>query len=59
MPKVLSAFSALSFAGITGEVSSHWLKKLVNLWNRKKITQKAHTGRGPETIGEMSAQMAG
>ena len=25
------------------------------MWNRKKITKKAHAGRGLETIWEMSA----
>jgi hypothetical protein len=27
-----------------------WKKVLVNQWNRKKITKKAHAGRGLETI---------
>jgi hypothetical protein len=31
-------------------------KVLANQWNRKRITKKAHAGRGPETIWEMSAK---
>ena len=31
-----------------------WKKVLVNQWNRKKITKKAHAGRGHETKWEMS-----
>jgi hypothetical protein len=30
-------------------------KGLANRWNRKRITKKAHAGRGLETIWEMSA----
>ena len=37
---------------ITG---ADWKKVLANQWNRKRITKKAHAGRGPETIWEMSA----
>jgi hypothetical protein len=29
-------------------------KGLANLWSRKKITKKAHAGRGQETKWEMS-----
>jgi len=29
-------------------------ERFANLWSRKKITKKAHAGRGPETRGEMS-----
>ena len=32
-------------------------KDLANLWSRKKITKKAHAGRGLETIWEMSVYM--
>src|SRR5208283_3116159 len=28
-------------------------KRLATLWSRKKITKKAHAGRGPETIWEI------
>jgi hypothetical protein len=31
-----------------------WKKVLANRWNRKRITKKAHAGRGQETIWEMS-----
>jgi len=30
--------------------SEDWKKVLANQWNRKKITKKAHAGRGPKTI---------
>jgi hypothetical protein len=36
---------------ITG---TDWKKVLANQWNRKKITKKAHAGRGHETKWEMS-----
>jgi hypothetical protein len=36
---------------ITG---TDWKKVLANGWNRKKITKKAHAGRGQETTWEMS-----
>ena len=42
------------FQRITG---ADWKKVLANQWNRKRITKKAHAGRGPETIWEMSAQV--
>jgi hypothetical protein len=32
-----------------------WKKVLANLWNRKRITKKAHAGPGQETKWEMSA----
>jgi hypothetical protein len=33
---------------------TNWKKVLANQWNRKRITEKAHAGRGPETKWEMS-----
>jgi len=42
------------FQRITG---ADWKKVLANQWNRKRITKKAHAGRGPETIWEMSDQL--
>jgi hypothetical protein len=32
-------------------------KDLANLWSRKKITKKAHAGRGLEIIWEMSVPL--
>jgi hypothetical protein len=32
-------------------------KGLANLWSRKRITKKAHAGRGQETKWEMSAKL--
>jgi hypothetical protein len=34
-------------------------KRLATLWSRKKITKKAHAGRGHETKWEMSIKYAG
>ena len=39
---------------ITG---TNWKKTLANQWNRKKITKKAHAGRGQETKWEIPFYM--
>jgi hypothetical protein len=34
-----------------------WKKNLQGLWSRKKITKKAHAGRGQETQWEIPAEL--
>jgi hypothetical protein len=36
-----------------GGLEKRLKERLVNLWSRKKITKKAHAGRGPETKWEI------
>jgi hypothetical protein len=36
---------------------ANWKKTLANQWNRKKITKKAHAGRGQETKWEIPFYM--
>jgi hypothetical protein len=50
----LGAKSGIETALCRRITGTDWKKVFANRWNRKRITKKAHAGRGLETIWEMS-----
>ena len=51
---VLGAKSGIETVLCQRITGTDWKKVLANLWRRKRIMKKARTGRGLETILEMS-----
>jgi len=53
----LGAKSGIETALCQRITGTDWKNVLANRWNRKRITKKAHAGRGLETICEIPANM--
>jgi hypothetical protein len=51
----LGAKSSIETALCQRITGTDWKKVLANRWNRKRITNKTHAGRGLETIWEIPA----